>query len=40
MICDEVGFAPLASIGSQLRFRFIAAAYERRSLSIASPSKR
>lgn len=36
IICDEVGFAPLDSTGSQLLFRFIAAAYERRSLAIAS----
>src|SRR5450755_2515973 len=34
--CDEVGFAPLDSTGSQLLFRFVAAAYERRSLAIAS----
>jgi len=33
---DEVGFAPLDSTGSQLLFRFVAAAYERRSLAIAS----
>jgi len=36
IICDEVGFAPLDSTGSQLLFRFVAAAYERRSLVIAS----
>ncbi len=36
MIVDEVGFAPLDSTGSQLLFRFVAAAYERRSLAIAS----
>ena len=36
IICDEVGFAPLDSTGSQLLFRFVAAAYERRSLAIAS----
>ncbi len=36
IICDEVGFAPLDSTGSQLMFRFVAAAYERRSLAIAS----
>jgi hypothetical protein len=34
--CDEVRFAPLDSTGSQLLFRFVAAAYERRSLAIAS----
>ena len=36
IICDEVGFAPLDPTGSQLLFRFVAAAYERRSLAIAS----
>ncbi len=36
VILDELGFAPLDSTGSQLFFRFIAAAYERRSLGIAS----
>ena len=36
IICDEVGFAPLDSTGSQLLFRFVAAAYERRPLAIAS----
>ena len=36
IICDEVGFAPLDSTGSQLLFRFVAAAYERRSLGIGS----
>jgi DNA replication protein DnaC len=36
IIVDEVGFAPLDSTGSQLLFRFVAAAYERRSLAIAS----
>lgn len=36
IICDEVGFAPLDDTGPQLLFRFIAAAYERRSLGIAS----
>jgi len=36
IICDEVGFAPLDATGSQLLFRFVAAAYERRSLAIAS----
>jgi DNA replication protein DnaC len=35
-ICDEVGFAPLDDTGAQLLFRFVAAAYERRSLGIAS----
>ncbi len=36
VICDELGFPPLDLVGSQLLFRFVAAAYERRSLSIAS----
>jgi DNA replication protein DnaC len=36
VICDELGFAPLDLTGSQLLFRFVAAAYERRSLGIAS----
>jgi hypothetical protein len=36
IVCDEVGFAPLDSTGSQLLFRFLAAAYECRSLAIAS----
>jgi DNA replication protein DnaC len=36
IICDEVGFAPLDDTAAQLLFRFIAAAYERRALGIAS----
>ena len=36
VILDELGFAPLDATGSQLFFRFIAAAYERRSLGLAS----
>ena len=36
IICDEVGFAPLDDTGAQLLFRFIAAAYERRALGVAS----
>jgi DNA replication protein DnaC len=36
IVCDEVGFAPLDSTCSQLLFRVVAAAYERRSLAIAS----
>ena len=36
MILDEVGFAPLDDTGTQLLFRLVAAAYERRSLAIAS----
>ena len=35
-IIDEVGFAPLDDTGTQLLFRFISAAYENRSLGIAS----
>jgi hypothetical protein len=36
VLVDEVGFAPLDATGTQLLFRFVAAAYERRSLGIAS----
>ena len=36
VLVDEVGFAPLDDSGTQLLFRFVAAAYERRSLGIAS----
>ena len=36
VIIDEVGFAPLDDTGAQLLFRFVAAAYERRSIGIAS----
>ena len=36
VIVDELGFAPLDATGSQLLFRFVAAAYERRSLGVAS----
>ncbi len=36
IICDELGFAPLDLTGGQLFFRVVAAAYERRSLAIAS----
>ncbi len=36
LIIDEVGFAPLDDTGAQLLFRFVAAAYERRALGIAS----
>jgi DNA replication protein DnaC len=36
IICDELGFAPLDDTGAQLLFRFVAAAYERRSLGIGS----
>lgn len=36
LIVDELGFAPLDAVGSQLFFRFVAAAYEHRSLAVAS----
>ena len=36
ILVDELGFAPLDDIGTQLLFRFVAAAYERR--SWASPA--
>lgn len=36
VLVDEVGFAPLDHTGAQLLFRFVAAAYERRALGIAS----
>ena len=36
IICDEVGFAPLNYTGARLLSRFIAAAYERHALGIAS----
>ena len=36
VICDEIGFAPLDDTGAQLLFRFVAAAYERRALAVAS----
>ncbi len=36
VIIDELGFAPLDDTGAQLLFRFVAAAYERRALAIAS----
>lgn len=36
VIVDEVGFSPLDDVGTQLLFRFIAAAYERVSIGIAS----
>jgi len=36
LLLDELGFAPLDDTGSQLLFRFVAAAYERRSLAVAS----
>jgi DNA replication protein DnaC len=35
-IIDEIGFAPLDDTGTQLLFRLVAAAYERRSLAVAS----
>jgi DNA replication protein DnaC len=36
ILVDELGFAPLDDVGTQLLFRFVAAAYERRSLGVAS----
>jgi DNA replication protein DnaC len=35
-IVDDLGFAPLDDVGAQLLFRFVAAAYEHRSLGVAS----
>lgn len=37
IIVDEMGFAPLDDTGTQLLFRVVAGAYERRSLAIAWP---
>ncbi|MDV6233734.1 IS21-like element helper ATPase IstB [Rhodococcus sp. NPDC080181] len=36
IIIDEMGFAPLDDTGTQLLFRLVAGAYERRSLAIGS----
>ncbi len=36
LIVDELGFAPLDAVDSQLFFRFVAAAYEHKSLAVAS----
>lgn len=36
VVVDEVGFAPLDPVGTQLLFRFVASAYERRSLGVGS----
>jgi DNA replication protein DnaC len=36
LLIDEIGFAPLDPTGTQLLFRFVAAAYEQRSLGTAS----
>ena len=36
VIVDDLGFAPLDDVGSDLLFRFVAAAYEHRSLGVAS----
>jgi DNA replication protein DnaC len=36
VVVDEVGFAPLDDTGTQLLFRFVATAYERRALGVAS----
>ncbi len=40
VLVDELGFAPLDDTGAQLLFRFVAAAYERRSLGIGSQTGR
>ena len=36
ILIDEIGFAPMDPTGAQLFFRLVAAAYERRSLGVAS----
>ena len=36
VLIDDLGFPPLDDVGSQLLFRFVAAAYEHRSLGVAS----
>lgn len=36
ILIDELGFAPLDDTGTQLLFRFVSAAYERRSIGLAS----
>ena len=36
LILDEIGFAPLDDTGTQLLFRLVAGAYERRSLAVGS----
>nr|WP_316044717.1 ATP-binding protein [Acidiferrimicrobium sp. IK] len=36
VLIDEIGFAPMDDTGAQLFFRLVAAAYETRSLGIAS----
>ena len=36
ILVDEIGFAPMDATGAELFFRLVAAAYERRSLGIAS----
>jgi DNA replication protein DnaC len=38
IVIDEIGFAPLDHTGCQLLFRLVSAAYEKRSLAIASHS--
>lgn len=38
IVVDEIGFAPLDHTGCQLLFRLISAAYEKRSIAIASHS--
>jgi DNA replication protein DnaC len=36
ILIDEIGFAPMDNTGAQIFFRLVAAAYERRSLGVAS----
>ena len=36
ILIDEIGFAPMDGTGAELFFRIVAAAYERRSLGVAS----
>ena len=36
ILIDEIGFAPLDETGTQLLFRVVAGAYERRSIGLAS----
>ncbi len=38
ILIDEIGFAPMDHTGAQLFFRLVSAAYERRSLGVASHS--
>ena len=38
ILIDEIGFAPMDHTGAQLFFRLVSAAYEHRSLGVASHS--